>query len=384
MSQPLETWMKRSAGAAAILSLAFAVGCQRRAMAQQRRPARVVGVVEVVQKSVPVFGQWVGTLEGYVNAQIQPQVSGYLIRQDYREGSFVRKNQVLFEIDPRPFQAVLDQARAQLAGDRAQLGKVQLDVNRDIPEAKAQAIPQSQLQNDQQGLLAARAAVEAGEAAVETAKLNLGYTKVRSLISGIAGIARVQVGNLVSPSAVLTSVSQVNPIKVYFPVSEQEYLELAGSRASSGGIAAGFRRPIEMILSNGSTYPYRGRILFADRAVNPQTGTIRLVAAFPNPRSLLRPGQYARIRAVTKVLKNALLVPQSAVTQLQGSYEVAIIEPNNRIHVQAVEVGPTEGTLWVVTKGLQAGERVVPEGAQTVRDGELVRPEAAAAPTGGR
>jgi RND family efflux transporter MFP subunit len=368
-----------AAAAAAVLALALLAGCARQnASAQERRgpPPPTVEVAPVVQKDVPVYGKWVGTLQGYVNAHIQPHVSGYLIRQDYHEGGLVRKGQVLFEIDPRPFQAVLDQAKAQVAEAKAQLAKATLDVQRDIPEAKARAIPQSQLDNDRQAQLAAKAAVEAGEAAVETASLNLGYTKVRSLIDGIAGIAQTQVGNLVGPNTLLTSVSQVNPIKVYFPISEQEYLRIAGRIVPGGVDLLSRTSPIalHLVLSDGSTYPYRGRVLFADRQVDQQTGTIRLVGSFPNPRDLLRPGQYARVRALTEILKGALLVPQRAVTQMQGTYEVAVVGKGNRIQIRAVEVGQTVGPLWVITKGLYPGERVVAEGAQKVRDGEQVKP----------
>ncbi|MDE3136026.1 MAG: efflux RND transporter periplasmic adaptor subunit [Acidobacteriota bacterium] len=374
---------KLRAGAGIVLALVFATGCQRRAAAQERRPAPVVEVVTAVQQDVPVYGEWVGTLEGYVTAQIQPHVSGYLIRQDYREGSFVQKDQVLFEIDPRPFQATLDQARAQLAAAQAQLGKTKLDVNRDIPEAKAKAIPQSQLDNDTQSMLAARAAVQAGQAAVENAELDLGYTKVRSLIAGIAGIAEVQVGNLVGPPTVLTAVSQVDPIKVYFPVNEQEYLRMARGRKGPNGLG-GFGQSLQLTLADGSVYPYRGRILFSAREVNQQTGTIRLVGSFPNPRNLLRPGQYARIRALTETVKNAMLVPQSAMIELQGSYQVAVVGADNRVHITPVEVGPTMGKLWVVTSGLTPGARVVSEGTQSVRDSEVVNPKTAAAPAGAR
>lgn len=364
------------------LAIAFTAGCTHRAaFAQAAPPAVPVNLVQVMQRDVPVYGEWVGTTEGYVNAQIQPQVSGYLIRQDYREGASVAKDQILFEIDPRPFQAVLDQARAQLAGDQAQLGKAKLDVQRDIPEAQAKAIPQSQLDNDRQALLAAQAAVQAGSAAVEQAELNLGYTKVRSLVSGIAGIAVVQVGNLVSPSTVLTAVSQINPIKVYFPVGEREYLRMS---AGGAGSVAGFRRPLQMILADGSTYRFPGHVLFADRQVDPQTGTIRIVGSFPNPRDLLRPGQYARIRALTETLKNALVVPQTAVTQLQSNYQVAVVGSDNVAHIRPVQVGPTFGTMWVIAKGLQPGDRVVRDGAQGLRDGEKVAPRAASAPAGGR
>jgi RND family efflux transporter MFP subunit len=383
LSQGVAFLRKLPAGAGILLALVFAAGCQRRVAAQQRRPAPMVEVVSVVQKDVPVYGEWVGTLEGYVTAQIQPHVSGYLIRQDYREGSTVEKDQVLFEIDPRPFQATLDQARAQLAASQAQLGKATLDVKRDIPEAKANAIPQSQLDNDTQAMLAARAAVQAGQAAVENAELDLGYTKVRSLISGIAGIAEVQVGNLVGPPSVLTAVSQVNPIKVYFPVSEQEYLRMARGRRGPNGLG-GFGQSLQLTLADGSVYPYHGKILFTAREVNQQTGTIRLVGSFPNPRNLLRPGQYARIRALTETLKNAMLVPQSAMIELQGSYQVAVVGTDNRVHMTPVEVGPTMGKMWVITSGVAPGARVVSEGTQSVRDGEVVNPKAAAAPAGDR
>lgn len=360
----------------AVLPLLAGAGCGPRVTSAPAPKPPAVAVVAVTQKDVPVYGNWVGTLEGYVNAQIQPQVSGYLIRQDYREGGFVRKGQVLFEIDPRPFQAVLDQAKAQLAQAQAQLAKATLDVNRDIPEAQARAIPQSQLDNDRQAQLAAKAAVEAGQAAVETASLNIGYTQVRSLIDGIAGIATVQVGNLVGPSSVLTSVSQVNPIKVLFPISEQEYLSVAG-RIGPGAVDLLSRAasvPLQLLLSDGSTYAYRGRILFADRQVNSQTGTINVVGAFANPRGLLRPGEYAQVRALTRILKGALLVPQSAVTQVQGNYEVAAVGAGNRVQIQTVHVGPASGSMWTIESGLKPGERVALEGTQAVRDGQVVTP----------
>ena len=337
-------------------------------------PAPVVEVAPVIQKDVPIEGQWVGTPKGYVNAQIQPQVSGYLIHQDYREGGVVRKGQVLFEIDPRPFQAALDQAKGQLAQAEAQTANAELNVKSDIPEAKARAIPQSQLDNDTQALRAAKAAVEADQAAVEQASLNLGYTKVRSLIDGIAGITTVQVGNLVGPSSVLTSVSQVNPVKVYFPISEQEYLHMAGSSAPSvDWLTHASQIPLQLILADNSTYPERGRIVFANRQVDPQTGSITIVGEFPNRKNLLRPGQYARIRALTEILKDALLVPQSAVTQLQGNNQVVVVGQDNRAQVRTVKVGPTVGSLWVITEGLRPGERVVAAGMEKVKSGEPVQ-----------
>jgi len=370
------TWKWAIAGAGA-LALAFCVGCARQVRSAPARPAPMVEVTPVIQKDVPVYGDWVGTLEGYSNEEIKPQVTGYLIRQHDHEGGLVRKNQVLFEIDPRPFQAVVDQAKAQLAEAQAQLAKTTLDVKRDVPEAQAHAIPQSQLDNDRQAQLAAKASVEAAAAAVEQAELNLGYTKVRTLIPGIAGITAVQVGNLVGPSTVLTSVSDVDPIKVYFPISEQQYLRIAG-RVAPGAVDLLSRSasiPLTLILADGSTYPYRGRILFADRQVDAATGSIQIVGAFPNPRDLLRPGEYAQVRALTQMLNEALLVPQLAVSQLQGSYQLTVVGPNNHARIRTIQVGETTGTMWVVTEGVKPGERVVAEGAQKVRDGEAVTPK---------
>jgi RND family efflux transporter MFP subunit len=375
MSADARTWKSRKliAVVGALLG-AVSAGCERRVASAPAPPAPTVEVAPVIQKDVPVEGEWVGTLEGYVNAQIQPHVSGYLIRQDYQEGGFVRQGQVLFEIDPRPFQAVLDQAKGQLAQAEAQRANADMNVKRDVPEAEAHAIPQSQLDNDTQALLGAKAAVEADQAAVEQATLNLGYTKVVSLIDGIAGINTVQVGNLVGPSTVLTAVSQVNPVKVYFPISEQEYLRMADGTGTVAWMTLASRHPLELILADGSTYSYRGKIVFADRQVNTQTGTIQIVGEFPNPKNLLRPGQYARIRALTGYLPKASLVPQAAVSQQQGSYQVTVIGSDNRTQLRTVEVGPRVGTLWVIASGLHPGERVVAVGAEKTKAGELVNP----------
>jgi membrane fusion protein (multidrug efflux system) len=361
----------------AAVSLLNTLGCSNgNVRAAAPPPPPVVEVAPVVQKDVPVQGEWVGTLEGYVNAQIQPQVSGYLIRQDYREGAFVKKGQLLFEIDPRPFQAALDQARGQLAQAQAQMANADINVKRDVPEAEAHAIPQSQLDTDTQSLRGAQAAVEASQAAVEQAALNLGYTKVISLIDGIAGITTVQVGNLVAQSTVLTAVSQVNPVKVYFPISEQEYLRMAdgGSPGSVDWLTHASRIPLKLTLANGSTYSHSGKIIFADRQVNAQTGTIQIVGEFPNSRNLLRPGQYARVQAPTGSITGALLVPQSAVSQSQGSDQVTVISADNRAQLRTVNVGPTVGTLWVITSGLKPGEHVVAVGADKVKEGGLVNP----------
>jgi RND family efflux transporter MFP subunit len=366
-----------STALASAVILLNALGCGNgKVRAAAPPPPPKVEVAQVIQEDVPVQGEWVGTLEGYVNAQIQPQVTGYLIRQDYREGGLVKKGQLLFEIDPRPFQAVLDQAKGQLAQAEAQTVNAELNVKRDIPEAQAHAIPQSQLDTDTQALLAAKASVEADQATVEQAAINLGYTKVTSLIDGIAGINTVQVGNLVGPSAVLTAVSQVSPIKVYFPISEQEYLRMAdGSGPGSvDWLTHASRIQLRLTLADGNTYPHPGRIIFADRQVNTQTGTIQIVGEFPNSKNLLRPGQYARIQAPTGNIEGALLVPQAAVNQQQGTYQVTIIGADNRAQLRTVQVGPTVGTLWVITSGLKPGERVVAVGADKVKEGGLVNP----------
>jgi RND family efflux transporter MFP subunit len=371
-----ETMKQIATGLVSAVLLLNALGCNRNVRAAGPPPPAVVEVAPVIQKDVPVQGEWVGTLEGYVNAQIQPQVSGYLIRQDYHEGAFVKKGQLLFEIDPRPFQAVLDQAKGQLAQAEAQMANAELNVKRDVPEAEAHAIPQSQLETDTQSLRGAKAAVEAGQATVEQAELNLGYTRVVSLIDGIAGINTVQVGNLVGPSTVLTAVSQVSPIKVYFPISEQEYLRMAdgGGPGSVDFLTHASRIPLQLTLADGSVYLHPGRIIFADRQVNAQTGTIQIVGEFPNSRNLLRPGQYARIQTPTGNITGALLVPQAAVNQQQGTYQVTVVGADNRAQLRTVEVGPRVGTLWVIKTGLKAGERVVAVGADKAKEGELVNP----------
>jgi membrane fusion protein (multidrug efflux system) len=366
-----------STGLVSAVLLLTGLGCSNgNVRAAAPPPPPVVEVAPVLQKNVSLQGEWIGTLDGYVNAQIQPEVTGYLIRQDYREGALVKKGQLLFEIDPRPFHAVLDQAKGQLAQAEAQMANAELNVKRDIPEAQAHAIPQSQLDTDTQALLAAKASVEADQATVEQATINLGYTKVTSLIDGIAGINTVQVGNLVGPSAVLTAVSQVSPIKVYFPISEQEYLRMAdgGRPGNVDFITHASRIPLQLTLADGSTYPHPGRIIFADRQVNTQTGTIQIVGEFPNSKNLLRPGQYARVQAPTGNIEGALLVPQAAVNQQQGTYQVTVVGADNRAQLRTVQVGPTVGTRWVINSGLKPGERVVAVGGDKVKEDGLVNP----------
>jgi membrane fusion protein (multidrug efflux system) len=328
----------------------------------------------VVQQDTPIYSEWVAVLDGYVNAQIQPHVSGYIIKQNYKEGSVVRKGDVLFEIDPRPFKAALDQAKAQLAQAEAQLGKASLDVQRDTPLAQARAIAQSQLDTEIQAKLGAQATVEAAKANVEQAELNIEWTKVTSLVDGIAGIAQVQIGNLVGPTSVLTTVSQVDPIKAYFTVSEQQFTEFHRRFPTQATVEEQRKRiPLQLMLADGSVYERAGTIYFADREVNPATGAIRIAGLFPNPNNLLRPGGYGRVRASVRTQNGALLVPQRAVTELQGSQQVAVVGADNKVSIRPVTVGDRVGKMWIITDGLKAGERVVVEGLQKVKDGAPVK-----------
>jgi RND family efflux transporter MFP subunit len=359
-------------------------GCGNKNVSAAAAPPPNVQIVEVIQRDVPVYHEYLATLDGFVNAQIQPQVSGYLIKQNYREGALVGRNQVLFKIDPRPFQAIVDQAKAQLAQAEAQLGKTQLDVQRDTPLAKEKAIAQSQLDNDIQANLAAKATVQADKAALEQAELNLEFTNVRSLIDGIAGIASGQVGNLVGPQIVLTTVSQLEPIKAYFTVSEQQYLAFVKRNPTVAAREArqrGFE--LDLVLADGSIYPRKGKFYAADRQVDIQTGAIRLAGLFPNPDNVLRPGQFGRVRFVSYIRPGALLVPQKAVVELQGSYQVAAVGNDNKVALRTVKVGERTGAMWIIDEGLKPGERVVVEGVQKVRDSMLVHPTLVTAPLEG-
>jgi membrane fusion protein (multidrug efflux system) len=361
---------------------------------EQAPPPAVVGVASVQQETVPIYGSWVATLDGYVNANIQAQVSGYLIRQTYKEGSFVRKGDILFEIDPRPFQATLEQAQGQVAQAQGQLGQAQaqltlaeINVKRDTPLAAVHAIAQSQLDNDIQTekqdhalIASAQASIKAAQANVDTARLNLGFTKVRSLVDGIAGITTTQIGNLVSPTTVLTAVSQVNPIKAYFAISEQEYMALADTMRADKHradlLTERGRIPLQLTLANSRVYDHPGRILFADRSVNSQTGTIRIVGAFDNPGNVLRPGQFGNIRALLGMRQNALLVPQEAVTEIQGRYQIALVQPDDTVHVTTVTPGERYKDMWIIDSGLKAGDRVVAQGTAKIRDGQKVNAQA--------
>jgi membrane fusion protein (multidrug efflux system) len=354
------------------------LGCGRTQAAAPPPPPEV-RVAPVVQQDVPVYSEWVATLDGYVNAQVRPQVSGYIIKQNYTEGSLVRKGQVLFEIDPRPFKAALDRAKGDLAQAQAQLGKSALDVERDTPLAQARAIAKSQLDNEIQAKLGAQALIESDKAVVEQAELNLEWTKVTSLVDGIAGIAQIQIGNLVGSNSILTSVSQLEPIKAYFPISEREYvLVQKNTNAISSKHTIGFfGNSLDLILTDGSIYPRKGKILLADRQVDSSTGTIRIVAAFPNPGNMLRPGQYGRVHVETNMKRGALLIPQSAVAQSQGNYQAVVVGSDHKVSMRTVKPGERVGTLWVIDEGLKPGEQVVVEGLQKLREGTLVTPKPA-------
>ena len=355
-------------------------GCSGGKAAAPPPPAEVE-VATVVERDTPIYSDWVASLDGYVNADIEPRVSGYIIKQNYREGAPVRKGEVLFEIDPRPFKAALDFARAQLALAEAQLGKATLDVERDTPLAEARAIARSQLDTEIQAKRGAEASVLAAKANVEQAELNLEFTRVTSLVSGIAGIARVQIGNLVGPSSKLTSVSQVDPIKAYFTVGEQVFVDFHRRFPTEASVEEQRRRmPLQLILGDGQVYEHTGRISFADREVNAATGTIRIAGVFPNPNNLLRPGGYGRVRLSVRTEPGAKLVPQRAVTELQGSHQVAVVGSDNKVSIRPVTVGDRVGNLWIVTDGLKAGERVIVEGLLKVRDGASVNVVAGKSP----
>jgi membrane fusion protein (multidrug efflux system) len=346
------------------------VGCKKK---PSPPPPPEVQVVTLAPTNVPIFEEWIGTLDGFVNAQIRAQVSGYLLTQNYAEGSAVKKGDVLFQIDPRPFQAALDQADAKLTQDQAQAGKTALDVKRYTPLAKEQAISEEELDNAVQANLAAEAQVKADEAAVENAQLNLGFTKIMSPIDGLAGIALAQIGDLLSPSSgLLTTVSTLNPIKVNFQISEQSHLNFWRQHAAGSGAETNLE--LQLIFSDGSVYAQKGKFLFADRQINPNTGTLQIVGLFSNANLVLRPGQYGRVRAQTHTITNALLVPQRAVVQLQGSYQVTIVGETNTAHLQPVTVGEQVGPDWIIESGLRPGDRVVVEGTQKAKEGAVVNP----------
>lgn len=415
------------------LALIFVVvkARERRKTAPPPAPLEV-DVVQVQEQNVPIYSEWIGTTDGMVNADIRSQVSGYLLRRNYTEGAFVRTGQLLFEIDPRPFEAVLNQAKADLARAEAQLGQTvsqleqaeaqlaqansgllqaqanqrrsQLDVDKFVPLFAKKAVTKQDVDNAIQSndaskaqvdtarsqirastaavgnakasIVAAQAQVQSAQAVVKTAELNLGFTKIVSPIDGIVGIAAAQVGDLVNPnSGVLTTVSTVDPIRVYFTVSEQDYLNYVKQNPTPAQRSAAEKQlELQLFLADGSVYPHTGRFYIADRQVDQQTGSIRIAGVFPNPDNILRPGQYGRVRAATSIHENALLVPQRAVNQLQGLYRVAVVGSDNKVSIRTITPGPTFGRLWVVQDGLKAGETVLVDGATRVSSGQTVKP----------
>ncbi len=347
-------------------------GC-RRQPPSSRPPRADVQVITLVPTNVPIYGEWIGTLDGYVNAQIRAQVTGYLLKQDYLEGSMVKKSDLLFEIDPRPFKALLNQAEAKLAQDQAQLAKTELDVERFTPLAREQALSQETLDDAVQANRSRRAQVQADEAAIESARLNLGFTRITSPIDGLAGTAQAQIGDLAAPSGpVLTTVSTIDPMRVFFQVNEQSYLafwrHFATARDTNQNLA------LELVLSDGSVYPHHGRFFYADRQINLGTGTLQMVGLFPNPELVLRPGQYGLVRVQTQVKTNAILVPQRAVTQAQGTYQVAVVGSDDKAQIRSVKVGLQIGPDWLVEEGLNAGDQIIVEGTQKAKAGSLVNP----------
>lgn len=343
-----------------ICAASLLVGCKPKSKAAPPPPPADVEVMKPVQRDEPIHAEWLGTVDGLVNAEVRAQVSGYVRKQAYTEGTHVKAGDLLFEIDPRPFQNAVDQAAAAAQ-------KAELAYNRNQQLAGEQVLAKQELDN-------AVADRNTSRAALAQAKLNLEFTQVRSPIDGIAGLANVQIGDLVGPTTgVLTTISTIDPIKVYFSISEQSYLQFQRSPGETGR-----RFPqdmdLELVLSDGSAYPHHGKFFALDRQIDSSTGTLRVAGTFPNPENLLRPGQYARIRAVTSVAKGALEVPQRAVTELQDGYQLAIVDASNTVHIRPVKVGERVGSLWIITSGLKPDENVIVEGLQKVRPGALVNP----------
>jgi membrane fusion protein, multidrug efflux system len=360
--------------ATACLCVWLLMGCGEKKATAPSAPT--VEVVDVVQKDVPIIREWVGTTDGLVNAKINAQVQGYLIKQNYKEGSVVKKGQVLFEIDPRPFQAALEQAKGQLAVNEGQLYTAKANLEKIRPLARVNAVSKKDLDDAIGREASARAAVQAAKAAVRKAEIDLSFTKITSPIEGIAGIAKVGLGDLVGNpgSPELTTVSTVDPIKVYIPISEQEYMHFIRT-AEAKGKSDREGPALELVLADGRVFPHKGKIYFADRQVDERTGTIKVAALFPNPGNLLRPGQFAKIRALIETQKGALLIPQRAVNELQGKFQVAVVGPDNKVDLRWVKVGERTGSLWVVDEGLKPGERVIVEGLQKVKAGMVVTPK---------
>jgi membrane fusion protein (multidrug efflux system) len=365
--------LRHSVFVGSCLALLLAAGCGKE-QKSEAPPPPTVEVMEVIQKDVPVYTEWVATADGLVNATIRAQVNGYLLKQNYREGDVVREGQVLFEIDPRPFQAAVDAANGSLAQAQARWDTAKATLARVRPLAARNAVSQKDLDDAVGAEESTRASVESSRAQLEEARLNLGFTRITSPVAGIAGIAKAQIGNLVGPGQIqeLTTVSTVDPIKVYFSISEQEYMRFRTGAGSKGRQLRAEQIPLELILGDGSVYPHKGRISLADRQVDVKTGTLRIGALFPNPGNLLRPGQFALVRATVETKKGALLVQQRAVTELQGKFLVAVVGGDNAVELRPVAPAERVGSLWVIDKGLKPGETVVVEGVQKVRTGVRV------------
>jgi len=364
-------------------ALPLAAGCKKEAPPPPPPPS--VQVAPVVQKDVEIYEEWIGSLDGNVNAEIRPQIEGYVLKRDYNEGSVVRQGETLFEIDPREFQAAYDQAQGSVSQYEATLANAKTTVERYTPLAKERAISQQELDDAVTKQRTAQANLESARAALERSRLNLAWSKVTSPIEGIAGVAKAQIGDLVARTTVMTTVSQVDPIRVYFNISEQEYLAWVAKHGppektlrSKENLERG---PLQLILADGSIFPHRGKAILLGREVDVKTGTIQIAGVFPNTGDVLRPGQYGKVRVAVDTRKGAVLVPQRAVSELQGSYQVAVVGPDNKVTMRVLKLGPTEGASYVVDEGLKAGEKVVVEGIQRVRSGMTVVPtEAGAAP----
>jgi membrane fusion protein (multidrug efflux system) len=364
---------------AALLLTTFLLGCKEKEQAPAPEPPEVE-VTEVTQRNVPIYMEWVAQLNGRYNAQITPRVQGYLLKQNYRDGFFVKKGQLLYEVDPRAFEVTIAQAKAQVAVATANLSNADTNVARDRPLAAQSAIPQKQLDTDVATQAASKAQLDAAQAQLAQAQLNLSWTKVYSPIEGIAGLSTAQVGNLVGTTTIMTTVSQVNPIWAYFNISESDYFTEAQTfyRLISGKRVAS--PVLEFIQSNGTTYPLKGRIILVNREVASQTGTIQLVAEFPNADAILRPGGFGRVRFQVAMNKEAMLIPQAAVIEVQSMYQVAVVEPGNKAAFRIVKVGDRIGTDWIITEGLKPGDQVIVQGFMKVREGTPVSPKPFVAP----
>ena len=375
--------LRKFASSAAALAIGGLAGCSKSGP-PPAPPPPTVEVAPVIQKDVSIYQEWIGSLDGNVNAEIRPQIEGYLLNRTYAEGSAVKAGQVLFEIDPREFQASYDQAKGSVSQYEAALANANTTVTRYKPLAAQKAISQQELDDAVTRQLTAQANLDSAKAALERAKLNLGWTKVASPIAGIAGTAKSQIGDLVGKTTVMTTVSQVNPIRVYFNPSEQEYLAWVGKY---GPVEKTLRAAnleggqLQLILADGSTFPHRGKPILVGREVDVKTGTIQIAGVFPNPGDVLRPGQYGKVRVAVDTRKGAILVPQRAVSELQGSHQVGVVGSDNKVTIKVVKLGPTEGSLYVIDEGLKPGDRIIVEGLQRVRSGMTVAPkETSAAP----